>query len=423
MTPSCAPVLRNGEPQWCIQYMVKILLLALALLADTAQAQAVAIIPRRLENGLLVLVVHDSSAKETTINTAVFAGFRDEPDSLRGLAHLSQRMAMRETRSGSSLASAASASGIKTTAATRGDVTVFTSSAAGTSKALRSMLDLERLRLSDLLLAPAAIAAETQRTRAELGGRLEAQGRGNVLFGTHRLSRPVSYTGLTRIGLRDVHDFVERFYLPTNAAILIQSPIAALDVLIIAERAFAAMPAPPVLLRPVLRDTTHIVSTGRRGPVANAGGYGLAVTVPGLQDPLRPALERDLAELRARIVSEGPFTAQATVSDDAPASVLTIRVRTSASLDSVLLLLNGRPYSRAADLPPRANPDPLDCEAAGDWRYCVDIANARGAPSTGAPLNTLAMYLLGSRTPLPLWPSGMRVVDSVSTRAPRTTPD
>lgn len=397
--------------------------LLLALPLATASAQAVAIIPRRLENGLLVLVVQDSLAKETTVNTAVFAGYRDEPDSLRGLAHLAQRMAMRETRAGTSLTSAAASSGIKTTASTRGDLTLFTSTASGTSKSLRGMLDLERLRLSDLLLAPSGIAAETQRIRAELGGRLEAQGRGNVLFGTHRLSRPVSYTGLARIGERDLRDFVERFYLPTNAAILIQSPLAALDVLITAERAFAGMPAPPVVARPLVRDTTSLVSTGRRGPVANGGGYGLAVTVPGLQDPLRPALERDLAELRARIAAEGPATAQASVSDEAPASVLTIRVRTSAALDSVLLLLNGRPYARTSGLPAPMNPDPLDCEAAGDWRYCVDIANARGAPSTGAPLNALAIYLLGSRTPLPLWPSGLRVLDSLSARPPKAMPD
>lgn len=394
----------------------------LAVPTFAAASQAIAIIPRRLENGLLLLVVQDSSAKETTVNTAVFAGFRDEPDSLRGLAHLAQRMAMRETRTGPSLASSASASSIKATATTRGDLTLFTSSASATGKSLRAMLDLERLRLSDLLLAPAGVAAETQRIRAELGGRLDAQGRGNVLFGTHRLSRAVSHAGLTRVGERDLRDFVERFYLPTNAAILIQTPLAPLDVLIAAERAFAGMPVPAAVVRPVFRDSTPMVSTGRRGPVANGGGYGLAVTVPGLQDPLRPALERDLAELRARIAAEGPVTAQASVSDEAPASVLTIRAPSSASLDAVLLLLNGRPYSRANGLPAPVNPDPLDCEAAGDWRFCVDIANARTAPFTGAPLNALAVYLLGSRTPLPLWPSGLRLVDSISTRVPKPAP-
>ncbi|MEO5818021.1 MAG: insulinase family protein [Gemmatimonadaceae bacterium] len=371
--------------------------------ATTATSQGMGIESRRLANGLLVLVIHNATALKTEVSAGVFAGSRDDPATLRGLAHLAEHIAMRDTRSGMSIAETAASNDITMTAVTLGDLTRFTSIAAPTARALEMVLDLERRRLSDLSITPNTIATEVERIRTETAGRLGDQHDGNVLFGTHRLSRASSHVDLARIGERDIRAFIARYYVPGNAAIIISSPLPAVEMVKVAERVLGALPAGKTPARPIDRDSTRIVSTGRRGPVAGGGGYGLAVTIPGLQHPSRPAIEHDLAVLRMRLVASGPQSAQVAISDQSPASVLSIRVSSSAALDSVFALLDVRATTGARDAQP-ATPDLLQCEAAGDWRYCVVIAAARASPSTNERLEALGTYLRGSQTPLPLWP-------------------
>ncbi len=376
--------------------------LAVVLCTANARAQGAGIEARTLRNGLLVLAIHNAAASQIEVNTGVFAGSRDDPNALRGLAHLSEHIAMRETRSGKSIAETAAANGITMTAVTLGDFTRFMSSANASATVLSTMLELERRRLGDVVVTANAVAAEVERIRTETGGRLGDQRDGNALFGTHRLARPSSHADLARIGERDVRAFIARYYVPGNAAVVISSPLPGSDVLLVAERVLGALPTGSAVPRPIYRDSTRITSTGRRGPVAG-GGYGLAVTIPGLQHPSRPAIELDLAVLRMRLVSSGPESAQLTISDQSPASVLSVRTASSAALDSVIVLLDARVTTAARESQP-VTPDLLQCEAAGDWRYCLVIAAARATPPSTDRLGALATYLRGSQTPLPLWP-------------------
>jgi zinc protease len=377
--------------------------LLLTARATTALSQGMGIESRRLGNGLLVLVIHNASALKTEVSAGVFAGSRDDPATLRGLAHLAEHIAMRDTRSGTSIAATAASNDITMTSVTLGDLTRFTSIAPPTAKALETVLDLERRRLSDLSITPNTIAAEVERIRTETSGKLGDQRDGNVLFGTHRLSRASSHVDLARIGERDLRAFIARYYVPGNAAVIISSSLPVADVVKVAERVLGVLPAGKTPPRPIDRDSTRIVSTGRRGPVAGGNAYGLAVTIPGLQHPSRPAIEQDLAVLRMRLVASGPESAQVAISDQSPASVLSIRVASGAALDSVFALLEPRATTGARDAQP-ATPDLLQCEAAGDWRYCVVIAAARTSPPSNDRLEALATYLRGSQTPLPLWP-------------------
>ncbi|MEO8337138.1 MAG: insulinase family protein [bacterium] len=371
--------------------------------ATSALAQGAGIEARTLRNGLLVLVIHNASAEKFEVSTGVFAGSRDEPATLRGLTHLSEHIAMRETRSGTSIAETAAANDIAMTAVTLGDLTRFTSSANPTAKALQTVLELERRRLGDVIVTPSTVAAEIQRIRTETSGRLGDQHDGNALFGTHRLARASSHVDLARITDDDVRAFIRRYYVPGNATVVISSSLPTNDVLVMAERVLGVVPAGKPIARPIFRDSTRIASTGRRGPVAGGGGYGLAVTIPGLQHPARPAIERDLAVLRMRLVAAGPESAVVTISDQSPASVLSIRTPSSAVLDSVFALLDARPTIGQRDAQP-ATPDLLQCEAAGDWRYCLVIAAARASPANNERLDALGTFLRGSQTPLPLWP-------------------
>jgi hypothetical protein len=310
-------------------------------------------------------------------------------------------MAMRDTRSGKSIAETAAANDITMTSVTLGDITRFSSIANQSPGTLQTILELERRRLSEVVVTPNAIAAEVERIRKETAGRLGDQRDGNVLFGAHRLSRASSHADLTRIGERDIRAFLARYYVPGNAAVIISSSLPTADVMQAAERVLGTLAADKVPPRPIYRDSTRIVSTGRRGPVAS-GGYGLAVTIPGLQHPARPAIEHDLAVLRMRLVSAG-LEAQVTISDQSPASVLAIRTPSSAVMDSVFALLDARVTAGPRESQP-TTPDLLQCEAAGDWRYCIVIATARATQSSNDRLDALATYLRGSQTPLPLWP-------------------
>ena len=119
------------------------------------------------------------------------------------------------------------------------------------------------------------MVAEVERIRTETGGRLGDQRDGNVLFGAHRLSRASSHVDLPRITDRDIRAFIARYYVPNNAAVIIASPLPTNDVLLLAERVLGELPAGKAVPRPIFRDSTRIVSTGRRGPVAGGGGYGL----------------------------------------------------------------------------------------------------------------------------------------------------
>ena len=99
--------------------------------------------------------------------------------------------------------------------------------------------------------------------------------------------------------------------------------------------------------------------------------------------------------LRMRLVTEGPESVQITISDQSPASVLSIRTPSGAVMDSVLALLE--PHATTGERQTPATPDLLQCEAAGDWRYCVVIAAARASSPTYERLDALATYLRGSR--------------------------
>jgi predicted Zn-dependent peptidase len=365
-------------------------------------AQVPGIDSRRLANGLLVIVIRNAMAPKMEVSSGVFAGSRDDPETLRGLAHLAEHIAMRDTRSGTSIAETAAANDITMTSVTLGDLTRFTSIADPTPKALQTILELEQRRLSQAVVTSNMIATEVARIRTETAGRLGDQRDGNVLFGAHRLSRASSHVDLPRIGDGDVRAFLARYYVPGNATVMISSPLPTTDVMLAAERILGVLPAGKAPPRPIFRDSTRIVSTGRRGPVAG-GGYGLAVTIPGLQHPARPAIERDLAVLRMRLMGSGPESALLTISDQSPASVLAIRTSSGAAMDSVFALLDARVTGAPRDSQP-ATPDLLQCEAAGDWRYCLVIAAARATPSSNDRLDALATYLRGSQTPLPLWP-------------------
>jgi predicted Zn-dependent peptidase len=392
----------------------------------------------RLPNGLLVLIETSSSASRLEVTTGYFAGYRDEPDSARGLAHLLEHMAMRETREGLSLAAAFAEKGVDAAALTQGDVTIFTEAGSASTATLETILRLERLRMTDLALAGKAIDIEKRRVAVEVGSREPDQPWRRSLFGTHRLGRISSHADLDRIDLAAVRRFYSTYYTPANCAIVIASPgLAVVDVRRLVEQVFASVPKGPALPRPALRDTTPLMPRWWTGTSSNSDADGIlaAVSVPGLQHADRIALERDITAIANRLAESGAAVGGRGVSidvtDEAPAAVL--RVRSSKTdpalaqtdLDDFLALLSAamdrttapRRAGGAVQAQARTPPYWLDCESAGDWRYCLDIGDARKTPPADAAPATLDRYLRAARTnsnaatpdaTVALWPSPAR---------------
>jgi predicted Zn-dependent peptidase len=202
---------------------------ALAIIAAPAWAQQP--VSRQLPNGL-ELVVTPASDRSLVVVTRYFAGSRDDPESRRGLAHLVEHLAMRETRGGPSLAVLIARNGWSGGAATGDSVTSFeVSTPAGDSAALTAMLGLERLRMTSLAIDSAALRVESRRIAAEVGG---------------SDARVAAHRDLDRITATDAQAWYRRFYLPGNALITIQSSLPPAEVLRIAERELALVPAAPV---------------------------------------------------------------------------------------------------------------------------------------------------------------------------------
>ena len=413
-------------------------LLLLAVSSALLLSQASSPVELRLPNGLLVLIDTSASASRLEVTTGYFAGYRDEPDSTRGLAHLLEHLAMRETREGPSLAAVFAEKGIDVAAVTQGDVTTFTETGSASIATLETILRLERLRMTDLALGAKAIDVEKRRVAIEVGSREPELPWRRSLFGAHRLGRISSHADLDRIDQAAVRRFYSTYYTPANCAIVIASPgLAVVEVRRIVEQVFASVPNGTALPRPALRDTTPLMPRWWTGISSTSAGDSVlaAVSVPGLQHADRIALERDIIATVNRLEASRPAVGGRGVSidltDEAPAAVL--RVRSSKTdpalaqtdLDGFLALLSAAmdrataPQGAAGRVQAQARTRPywLDCEAAGDWRYCLDVGDARRTPAADAAPATLDRYLRTARTnsnaarpdaTVALWPSPAR---------------
>jgi predicted Zn-dependent peptidase len=203
-----------------------VLLVVIALFASTVPT-AVQLASHRLANGLEIIVI-PATTPSLTVVTRYFAGSEDEPDSLRGLAHLVEHLAMREASGGTALAVLAARNGWNVGAFTQGSVTTFsTTSSVDDSATLAAMLRLERSRMSDLAMDSAAVNVERRRIATEIGASND---------------RIVAHRDLDRITPADARTFWRRFYVPGNTLITVETALPAAAVIRIVERELARVP-------------------------------------------------------------------------------------------------------------------------------------------------------------------------------------
>jgi predicted Zn-dependent peptidase len=372
----------------------------------------------RLSNGLLLLIDEAASTSRLEVTTAYLAGYRDEPDSARGVAHLLEHLAMRETRGGLSLAVAFAGKGIEVAATTGGDATVFSETGSASAATLETILSFERLRMTDLAITADAVEVEKRRVAIEVGGRDDPQPWRERLFGSHRLGRVSSHKDLDRIDRVTLQQFYSTYYTPSNCVIVVApASVTPPDVRRLVEAEFASVPAGAPLQRPALRDKMQLVPrwwSAVDSPEV-ADGTVAAMSVPGLQHADRLALERDVNAVARSLETTLPATTggrlSVALSDEAPAAVLRLRAsRTDPSLAqaqveafmtalSVAILgpTDHRDVAAVGSAKTSARPSWIDCESAGDWRYCLDIDEARRMGVSIGPTTTLGRYVRAAR--------------------------
>ena len=379
-------------------------LVAITLTAEYPQPLPGQVTSHRLENGLQILLIHDPAANDIDVTAGFFVGHRD--DRLHGTAHLMEHLAMRETRSGSNLAARYGPLGVNGGARTTADLTMFSMTGRGDVTMLDTLFSLQRQRMSDLAIAEAAVTAERRRVHTEVDGRT-GQAWLKPLFAAGRAGAENSHRDLDRITPTELATFYARYYVASNAMLVVRSAFPDSVVIARARAILGPLPAGNNLLRPVYRDSTPIAAGRWRG-IDSTGQRVEAFVAPGIQHPWNPLLAATVALTRERLQARrSPVRIR--FDNGAPVAVLTLSAPAGPNADEELraalaALREAIPGSRSdsADLGPDAL---LTCEAAGSWRFC--LANA--APDPSATAGLLALFDSVPPSPaLKLWPTPVR---------------
>lgn len=387
---------------------------ALGALASVLTAQ-VPVREHRLANGLQLLLVQRRDARTVEVSAGYFVGAVD--DSLRGTAHLMEHLAMRETRAGGGLAARYPRLGIDGGAVTTDRTTLFGMSGKADLAMLDTLLSLQRQRMRELALSDVGVATERRSVHTEVDGRRPETPWLTTLFPGHRLQRAGGdHRDLDRITPDALRRFYARYYAPGNAVLVITSPWPDSLVMARATSAFAGVAAGGLMARPVDRDSTPIRARRWSGRLPS-GEYGLAVAVPGLQHPWATLLEAVVRRADAEGRRGGPLVTVALRGPVAPARVLVLSTRDTLDAAGRLDAAWRRLLTLVDSVPaPSTDPahDLFDCDAAGDWRYCIADDSIPGAARRG-----LAALLASSTSaePAQLWPSPRRTPPATPTRA------
>ena len=187
------------------------------------------IVPEQFElgNGLRVLMVENHSTPAVSMNLAMFAGSRDDPDERAGLAMMVSRLLEEGTRSRSSLEIAdaiESVGGAIDSDCSPDRISVFLG-------VLSRDIDLGLELVGDMVQNPCfpetSITNERDRTLAEIQSALDRPQVvaglefNELVYGKHPLHRPVhGYPDtIANIGREDMVSFHERCLIPSNSLV------------------------------------------------------------------------------------------------------------------------------------------------------------------------------------------------------------
>jgi zinc protease len=232
--------------------------LALVLPARPAWADEDALVTMRLDNGLRVVLAQDHRTPFVAVGVRYSAGSRDEREDQHGIAHLAEHLAFRSTRhvpDGGFFRHLESAGAIRINGATFIDSTYFFEFVP--ANALERVLWLESERMGYLAeaITPAALQAEREIVNHERAQKhqygLAATFMSSLYPEGHPYHSVRSESGddLRRLKVDDLRAFVRRYYVPSNAVLVIAGDILPSRVAPMVKRYFATLPGGPTVSR------------------------------------------------------------------------------------------------------------------------------------------------------------------------------
>jgi zinc protease len=209
----------------------------------------------RLDNGLTVLLLVDSSAPVATYHTWFKVGSRHERPGKTGLAHLFEHLMFNETENlkAGVFDRKLEESGAETNAATWVDWTYYYESLP--ADRIKLAVSLEAERMARLVLREPQVASEKEVVANERRYRVDddVEGAANELlykaaFAAHPYGWPTigwmqDIQGFTP---EDCVGFYRTFYAPNNATIVVVGDVRERDLLVAIRDAYGAIPAQPI---------------------------------------------------------------------------------------------------------------------------------------------------------------------------------
>jgi zinc protease len=212
-----------------------------------------------LKNGLTVLLLRDSTTPLVSYHTWYRVGSRNERIGITGSAHMLEHMMFKGAKkySNKDFDRILHANGITNNAFTTYDITGFYESLP--SDKLELIMDLERDRLSSLLLRPEdlisekAVVAEERRWRVDNNPQsLLREQTMELMFPGHPYRWPViGYMNeIQAYTVKPLREFYEKYYGPNNAVLVIAGDIDIEQTKKLVEKYYGDLPVRPLSPEP-----------------------------------------------------------------------------------------------------------------------------------------------------------------------------
>jgi zinc protease len=263
-----------------------------------------------LDNGLTVYILEEHKAPVVTSQLWYHVGGRNELSGRTGLAHLLEHMMFKGTTNHGKgeYSRLIAKNGGSENAFTANDETVYFSTLS--SDRVELALELEADRMSNLLLDPKEMALERNVVKEERRMRTDDDPQSLLVesayamaFPAHPYGRPVigwmdDISGLTR---DDLAAFYHRYYVPSNATLVVVGDVTAKKLMPIIQRDFGSIPAKPVTDDPITPEQPQF---GERRFILKREAQ-LPVVFMGYHVPNYRGADADALEMLGTILSSG----------------------------------------------------------------------------------------------------------------------
>lgn len=278
---------------YIFRFVIAFVFLWVGGIGTTASADEAGIVRATLENGLRVIIVHNSLAPVATTVVNYLVGSNETPPGFPGMAHAQEHMLFRGSPglSADQLANIGSVIGGDFNAGTRGTVTQYFFTVP--AEDLDIALHIEALRMRDVLNTEkdwdqerGAIEQEVDQDLSDPAYVLFTKMQAALFSGTpyehYALGTRPSFDKTTAAMLKDFYD---KWYAPNNAILIVVGDVDPEATLEKVKQLFGAIPTktlakrPEVNLQPV---TPQLLSLNTDDP---NGGLVIALRMPGLDSP------------------------------------------------------------------------------------------------------------------------------------------